>query len=91
MFFSGCSKDDALRPAQLLVTVSGLCSCNVFVYDDSGFCIHSRLWDCNETKLMIINIKQFGTISVVAELRGVSISEIITVKSGVVYEVGLIF
>ena len=80
----GCSKDTPPR-AQLLVTVTGECVCNVFLYNQSGLCLQSRIWDCGETKILTFDVYQEDEISVVAEIRGVSVS------FGRVYEIGLIF
>ena len=92
LFFSTCSDDSSdPKPSQILVSVSNECLCNVFLYTPEGLCLQSRIWDCQETKLLIFNVYHIGDLIIKAEYHERSASETITVVSGKTHEIGIVF
>jgi hypothetical protein len=85
-----CSKNDNLRPAQVLVTVTGECVCNVFIYTPEGLCLQSKIWDCQETKVLIFELYYEGLLTIKAEYKDKTVSKPITTQLGKTTEAGII-
>lgn len=83
LFPLSCSDDsDRQQPAQILVTVSNECLCNVFLYTPTGLCLQSKIWDCQSTKLLIFEVFYEGTLSVQAAINEKSATQTITAHYG---------
>ena len=89
--FLSCSRTNEPQPAQILVTVSNECLCNVFLYTPEGLCLQSKIWDCGETKLLIFSIYYEGALTVKAEFNDRSASLSVTARYGKSTEAGIIF
>ena len=79
------------QPAQVIVTVSNECICNVFLYTEAGLCIQSKIWDCKETKALVFNIYYQGVLTVKGEYRGKTASQTITTQYGKTSAVDILF
>jgi len=88
LLFASCSAKDP-NPAQILVSVSNECICNVFIYSPDGLCLQSKIWDCQETKQLIFNIYYEGALTVKAEYKEKSASQTITTHFGKSTEVSI--
>ena len=79
------------RPATILITVSGECICNIFLYTPEGLCLQSKIYDCNETSRLAFTVFYEGPLTIKAE-RG---DKIVTQPTTAVYnkttEAGIIF
>ena len=87
--FSCSDRYSEFSPAQIVVNISNECVCNVFLYTPGGLCLQSKIWDCQETKVLIFNVIYSGELIIKAELREKSASESITIQYGKTYEVGI--
>lgn len=88
LFCLDCS-DNIERPAQILVTVSGECVCNVFIYTPEGLCLKSRIWDCEETNILIFDLYYEGPLTIKAEYKQKTASITITSAYGKTTEAGI--
>ena len=77
--------------AQVLVTVSNECLCNIFLYTEAGLCIQSKVWDCQETQILVFNIHYKGSLTVKGEYREKTASQTITTQYGKTSAVDIIF
>jgi len=90
LFFS-CSDTPDPQPAKILVTVSNECVCNVFLYTPDGLCLQSKIWDCQETKVLSFTTFYEGVLTLKAEYKAKSASLEITTHPGKTTEASLIF
>ena len=89
LFFYSCT-DTAPQPAKILVTVSNECVCNVFLYSPDGLCLQSKIWDCQETKVLSFTTFYEGILTVKAEYKSKSASVEITALPGITTEASII-
>ena len=89
LFFS-CLDSPNPQPATILVTVSNECVCNVFLYTPDGLCLQSKIWDCQETKVLSFTTFYEGILTIKAEYKSKSASQTITTHPGKSTEVGII-
>jgi hypothetical protein len=86
-----CTDSDNPRPAQVLVTVTGECVCNVFIYTPDGLCLQSKIWDCQETQVLKFDLFYEGALIIKAEYKDKTVSKSITTQFGKTTETGIIF
>ena len=85
-----CSGDAHPGAAQILVKVTGECICNVFIYTPEGLCLQSKIWDCQQTTVLIFEIHHTGQLTVKAEFLNKSSSQTITARPGQSLEITII-
>ena len=93
LFVAACSSNDAPnpRPATIIVTITGECVCNVFLYTSEGLCLQSKIYDCQETSRLSFNVFYEGSLTVKAEYRDKTTSQAIQTKFNKSQEISLIF
>jgi hypothetical protein len=74
-----------------MVTISGECVCNVFIYTPEGLCLQSKIYDCSETTRLFFNVYHEGELLVKAEYRDKVITKPITTTPNKTTEVDMIF
>ena len=87
----GQNSSDLPPSATILVTVSNECVCNVYLYTPDGLCLHSKIWDCQETKVLSFTTLYEGVLTVKAEYKEKSASVKKTAQPGKTTEASLIF
>ena len=86
-----CSDSSDPHSSRIFVRVSGECVCNLFLYTSEGFCLQSKIWDCQETTYLTFDVFQEGQFTIKAEYRDKSTSQTITAQLDKTYEIDIIF
>ena len=91
-FTFSCSDTGAdPRPATILVTVTGECVCNIFLYTPEGLCLQSKIYDCNEIRRLSFNVYYEGALTIKAEYRDKVVTLPITTTYNKTTEADIIF
>ena len=79
------------RPATILVTVTGECVCNIFLYTPDNLCLQSKIYDCSETTRLAFNVYYQGELTIKAEYRDKVVTLPITTAYNRTTEADIIF
>ena len=79
------------RPATILVTVTGECVCNIFLYTPEGLCLQSKIYNCNEIRRLSFTLYYQGELTVIAEYRDKVVTLPITTTYNKTTEADIIF